>query len=164
MMTAAGVSSIRNRFLFPAVLALFVVSSMVAVFRGYYPKTKENYRDSVSWIAAGARPGDGLVVHDQDTIIPVEYYLKKRFPDGIRLDCVYPAPFGRSDYLKTYPVLGEAAAGELKNRHGRTWVFLRISGRGDRPGHRARGFRAGRRYGRTERKDFGNLVVWRFAD
>ena len=164
MITATGISSMKNRFLFHAVLGLFVISSTFSIFKGYYPKVKENYRDSVSYVVSAVRPGDGIIIHDQDNIIPVEYYLEKYYPFGIRLDCVYPAPFGRYDYLKTYPKFTETIASTLNKKYDRIWVFLRNSRGGEIDADTAlvvSGLSRG--YRRMNRRDFGNLVVWQFG-
>jgi 4-amino-4-deoxy-L-arabinose transferase-like glycosyltransferase len=165
MIAAAGISSVRNRLLFAAVLCLFAASSTVAVFRGYYPRTKENYRDAVSYVVSASRPGDGIIVHDQDTILPVGYYLDRYTPGGTRLDCVYPAPLGQYDYLKTYPTFTEAAACALKEKYGGMWLFLRNYRGGEIDPDTARVVSAlSGCYARSDRRNFGNLAVWRFAD
>jgi 4-amino-4-deoxy-L-arabinose transferase-like glycosyltransferase len=165
MIAATGVSSARNRLLFAAVLCLFAASSTFAVFKGYYPKSKENYRDSVSYIVSASRHGDGIIVHDQDTILPVGYYLDRQSPGGVGLDFVYPEPLSRYDYLKTYPTLTETAAAGLKEKYGRIWVFLRNYRGGEIDPDTARVVSAlSGSYPRMDRRDFGNLVVWRFAE
>ncbi|MBE0603719.1 MAG: hypothetical protein IH611_08830, partial [Deltaproteobacteria bacterium] len=164
MITATGISSIKNRFLFHAVLGLFVISSTFSIFKGYYPKVKENYRDSVSYVVSAVQPGDGIIIHEQENIIPVKYYLDKYAPNGIRLDCVFPAPFGQYDYLKTYPTFTETITSTLNEKYDRIWVFLRNSRGGEVDADTALVVSTlSRGYHRMNRRDFGNLVVWQFG-
>lgn len=165
MIAATGVSSARNRLLFTAAVCLFVASSAFAVFKGHYPRSKENHRDAVSHIVSASRPGDGIIIHDQFTILPVGYYLERLSPDGIRLDCVYPAPFDRYEFLKRYPTLTEAAARALKEKYGGMWVFLRHYRGGEIDPDTARVVSAlSGSYARADRRLFGDIAVWRFGD
>lgn len=164
MLTAIGISSIKKPFLFHAVLGLFVLSSTFSIFKGYYPKVKENYRDSISYVVSAVQPGDGIIIHDQETIIPVKYYLNKYYPNGIPLDCVYPAPFGQYDYLKTYPIFTETVTNTLNKKYDRIWVFLRNIHGGEIDADTALVVSTlSRGYRQMNRRDFGNLVVWQFG-
>jgi mannosyltransferase len=129
LLAGIGVSSMKNRFFYPVMISLLVVLSVFAIIKDYYPKKKENFRDSVSYIVSNAQHADGIIIYFHYNIVPFEYYMNRFQKTGDLPECAYPSSFGKYQYLESQPALTVPYLESLNQRYDRIWVFIRKVGK-----------------------------------
>ena len=100
LMAAAGVLSLRQRWLRAGTLVVLVALSargLVAWYTGY---PKENFRAATAYIVKQAEAGDVIVFHSMGTRAPFDYYLRALHAEAKAPQPVRPsAPWGALDLL-----------------------------------------------------------------
>jgi uncharacterized membrane protein len=125
LLTGIGISLIKDKYCYSVLYILLIFLSVNAIFKDYYPKEKENFRDSVSYIYSNAQRGDGILIYLHRTMIPFEYYWQRLGPPRNILYCAYPSQFGQYKYLGYHSELTIPYLESLKEQHERIWVFIR---------------------------------------
>lgn len=129
LLSGLGIDLIKYKYCNAVLLILLVVLSNHSTFTEYYPTEKENSRDSTSYVLSHATRGDGILFYRGHTIIPFEYYWRKRITPLDLLDCDYPSKLGNYNYLKDsieyHPDLTVPYLDSLKGRYERIWVVSR---------------------------------------
>lgn len=127
LLAGIGISLVKNKYLCSVPLILLIILSVTTIFKDYYPKEKENFREAVSYIHSNAQRGDGILVYYHHTTIPFEYYWSRLDSSPNIIDCVYPSKFGQYKYLGYHSDLTVPYLESLKDSHARIWVFIRKS-------------------------------------
>lgn len=129
LLAGIGISLVKNKYFYPVLLASLIILSVTTIFKDYYPKQNENFRDSVSYIVSNAQRGDGIIIYYHYNIVPFEYYLNRFHRTGDLLDCAYPTKFGEYKYLEYKSDLTDQYLNSLNTRYERIWVFIRKVGK-----------------------------------
>lgn len=125
LLSGVGVSLIKDKYCHGILFALLMVLSIRSTVTEYYPKGKENFRDSAFYVISHAERGDGILFYNEYIIIPFEYYWRRLNPPQDLLDSIYPSKFGHFNYLEDFRPLSVLHFESLKNRYQRIWVVLR---------------------------------------
>jgi uncharacterized membrane protein len=129
LLAGMGITSFKNKLYYVVIVALISILSVTTIIKDYYPKQKENFRDSVSYISSNAQPGDGIIIYFHYNIVPFEYYMNRFRRTVDALDCAYPARFGEYKYLEPHSDLTVPYLESLNERYERIWVFVRKVGK-----------------------------------
>lgn len=159
-----GISSMKNKLVCSLMVALLCILSVTAIIKDYYPKEKENFRDSVSYIVSNSKPGDGIIIYFHYNIVPVEYYMNRFHRTGEPLDCAYPARFGEYKYLESQSDLSVQYLESLNTKYERIWVFIRkvrkLPGIDKENNYIVTALR--KNYTLKQEKKYNNLLVFQF--
>lgn len=129
LLAGIGISLIKDKYCYAVLYILLIFLSINTIFKDYYPKEKENFRDSVSYIHSNAQHGDGILIYLHYTTIPFEYYWQRLGPPRNILDCAYPSKFGQYKYLGYHSELTVPYLESLKDKYERIWVYIRKEGK-----------------------------------
>jgi mannosyltransferase len=129
LLTGVGIALIKDKYCYPVLLILLIVLSVRSTLTEYYPKEKENFRDSTSYVVSDAQRGDGILFYRGITTIPFEYYWRRFNTPLDLLDGVYPSKLGhynfREDFIEDPPDPTVPYLESLKDRYERIWVVSR---------------------------------------
>jgi mannosyltransferase len=109
-----------------AVVIAVVIASGVGVGALYAHGSPQDWRGAVASVAAGARPGDGVVIFAPYTRIPFQWYLARHPVAEARLAPLFPAgPWSRNAlrYDTSLTVSAPAIAAAVTGRP-RVWLVL----------------------------------------
>lgn len=129
LLAGIGISLIKDKYCYSVLLILLIFLSVGTIFKEYYPKEKENFRDSASYIYSNAQRGDAILIFLHYTTLPFEYYWNRLNPPIDLVDFVYPSKYGQYKYLGYHSDLTVSYLDSLKDRYSRIWVFIREEGK-----------------------------------
>jgi mannosyltransferase len=120
LVAATGLTRLRVRPLAIGALSVVMIGSLVTIDRGY-GGNKANWRDAVDYLAAYAKPTDGVVICPAKARLPVTYYVTKRIPSVLRP--IPLSPSGKWGSFRVRRVSKTTAAGWLSRGPDRIWVL-----------------------------------------
>jgi mannosyltransferase len=128
---AISLCEITSRKLFVAVLAVMVAMGLTGVWKWYYGRPKQNWREATAYVLEEAAPGDLVVFVDDQARIDFEYYARD---DEAQRDALVPAfpdapwdAWGTGDQKLEVPSAREIRA--MDGAEGEIWVVLGGSAR-----------------------------------
>lgn len=76
IIVARGISRVPGRLVGPLLTAAIVLASLWPIANTYRYEQKEDWRSAVQYISAQERPGDLIVLVDEDVWLPFEHYYR----------------------------------------------------------------------------------------
>jgi len=126
LLAGVGVSLIEDKYCYFILLILLLFFSCRSVISDYYPKEKENYKDSASYVVTHAKRGDGILFYPKYIYKPFEYYLNRLNTPLDLLDRHYSSKLGHHrDTEDRYPDLTIPYLESLKYKYEQIWIILR---------------------------------------
>ena len=127
LLSGVGIALIKDKYFYLVLLVFLIVMSTRSTLAEYYPREKQNSRDSTYYVVSHAQRGDGILFYRGYTIIQFEYYWRRLNPPQDLLDSVYPLKLGNYNYLEdsieNHPDPSVLYLESLKNRYERIWVI-----------------------------------------
>jgi mannosyltransferase len=125
ILVAMGLVRLGRRLL-TAGLVLLVAVSGVGLWAFYDHGTTEDWRGAVSYVAADARPGDGVIVFAPYMRVPFEWYLPRHPALERSARPVFPTGGWEVDTLRfdSYIPVNQAAVAKDASGYHRVWLVL----------------------------------------
>jgi hypothetical protein len=127
LLAASGLARIRARWLFGALLLLFLGMSLrgvVAFYRERATSSDENWRAASQYLLANSRPGDALVFHIAPGRMPYEYYRGLQTAPAAGPDVLYPHHGSQITFLDFVEKPNYAQLGPEIPQRQRVWLVF----------------------------------------
>jgi mannosyltransferase len=127
LLAASGLARLRSRWIFAAILLLFLGMSLdgvAAFYRERAMSPDQNWRAASQYLLANSRPGDALVFHIAMGRMPYEYYRSLQTPFAPGPDVLYPHHGPQITFLDFVEKPNYAQLGPEIQQHPRVWFVI----------------------------------------